>query len=288
MKYLQNQLNNHKGKVVWLASYPKSGNTWFRCFLSALFKGEIDITKLKTDGIFSQRATFELYSGIDSRMLMDAEVHNMIANVYIEQAKFSNSLMFIKAHDAYTYNAFKKPIFPTEITHKAIYIVRNPLDMVASFANHNASTIDQAIELMNEKNGYLAGKSEGFNINSQFRQLMFDWSGHVESWTKQKDIDVILIKYEDMLHDSFNTFSNAIEKLGIKASKTAITKSIRMSSFDKLQKQEKEKGFREKNIRSEKFFRSGKSGKFEEELTTEQIDKIISAHKKQMTTLGYL
>ncbi len=288
MKYLQKQLNQHKGKIVWLASYPKSGNTWFRCFISALFKGEIDLAHLKTDGIFSLRHTFERYSGIDSRMLNDKEVHAMISSVFLEHAKNSQHMLFTKAHDAYIYNDNQQPIFPTEVTHKAVYLVRNPLDIVASLANHNATTKDKAIELMNNPKGYLGGQVKGINTNSQFRQLMFDWSGHVKSWNEQKNIEVILVRYEDMLHDSFNTFKNVVQRLEIKASDTAIKKAVKMSSFKKLQKQEKEKGFREKNVRSEKFFRSGKTGQFEKELSPTQIQNVIDAHQEQMKQLNYL
>lgn len=287
MKYLQKQLTEKKGKIVWMASYPKSGNTWFRCFLSALFTGEIDIAKIKTGGIFSARHLFDQTTGIDSRLLTDDEAYHIIADVYRQNAKFSEKLLFVKAHDAYLYNSSNEPVFPADVSHKVIYLVRNPLDVVASFANHNASTIDKTIELMNFPKAYLGGSKVGLNNNIQFRQLMYDWSSHVKSWTTQKNIDVILVRYEDMLHDTFNTFNRIVTELGIKASKTAVTKAIKKSSFKQLQGQEKKKGFKEKNIRSDSFFRSGKTEQYHNELTLEQIDKIYTFHKKQMNKLGY-
>lgn len=287
MKYLRKQLREHKGKIVWLASYPKSGNTWFRCFISALFNGKIDLSTLETDGIFSSRSVFDSVTNLDSRLLLDNEALNMIPDVYKFRAKKSERMLFMKVHDAYIYNDLGNPIFPTEISHKVIYIVRNPLDVVASFANHNASTIDEAIELMNDPNGYLAGIHEGLNTNLQFRQKMFDWSGHVNSWTKQKNVEVIIVRYEDMLSHPFETFSSIIEKIDIKASKTAIKKAISMTKFNKLQQQEKKTGFREKNARSESFFRSGKSGSYKKELTDEQIKAIVKKHKKVMVKLKH-
>lgn len=290
MKYLKKQLLAYNNKIVWLASYPKSGNTWFRCFLSALFTGEVDLAKLKTDGIFSSRSIFDVITCINSRYLLDNEVLNMMPEVFTERATATHKkeLQFVKVHDAYTQNELDQPIFPKGVSHRVIYLVRNPLDVVGSLAHHNASTIDQAIDLMNDPNGYLAGSVKGLNINSQFRQLMFDWSGHVKSWLDQSEIPVTVVRYEDMLHNSQETFAKIISELGIKASTTAIKRAIRMTEFSKLQKKEKEKGFREKNIRSENFFRSGKTGKYEEELTAEQIESIIETHREVMGRLNYL
>jgi len=287
MKYLQKQLIEKQGKIVWMTSYPKSGNTWFRCFISALFTGEIDLAKLKSDGIFSARQIFDVITGIDSRLLTDDEAYHTIADVYREHAKNSNQLLFVKVHDAYLYNSSKEPIFPSDVSHKVIYLVRNPLDVVGSFAHHNASTIDKTIDLMNKPKAYIAGNKDGLNNNIQFRQLMYDWSNHVKSWVEQKNIDVILVRYEDMLYDTYNTFSRIVEELEISASKTAINKAIKKSSFKQLQSQEKKKGFKEKNIKADNFFRSGKTNQYLNELTPEQIDKIYSFHKKQMNALGY-
>lgn len=288
MKYLQEQLFQNKGKIVWLASYPKSGNTWFRCFLSALITGSIDLAKLKTDGIFSSRQVFDEITGFDSRVLTDKEVNLMTNAVYSEKVKYAKQLMFIKIHDAYTINKAKLPIIPSGDTLRVIYLMRNPLDIVASFAHHNATSIDNTIKLMNNKEGYLAGPGEGLNINQQFRQLLMDWSGHVKSWTEQKNVKVTLIKYEDMLLKPEETFTTAIESMGLKISKTAIKKAITMSSFKKLSSKEKVAGFKEKNIKSSSFFRSGKSNSYLNELNQEQIEKITFFHKKLMKKYEYL
>lgn len=288
MKYLQKQLKAKKGKIVWLASYPKSGNTWFRCFLSALFTGEVDLAKLKTHGIFSARTIFDHITGINSRMLLDNEVYNMIPDVFVQKAKMVNELQFIKVHDAYIFNELDKPIFPSEVSHHVIYLVRNPLDVVGSLTHHNASTIEKTIKLMNNPNGYLAGYEEGLNINIQFRQRMLDWSGHVSSWIDQINIPVSVVRYEDLLDDPLSNFSKVMEAIDIYASPTAIKKAIRLTNFRKLQKKEKEKGFKEKNIRAESFFRSGKTGNYNEELTENQIDSIQDHHFDMMKRLNYL
>lgn len=289
MKYLDKQLVTHKGKAVWLVSYPKSGNTWFRCFLSALFTGEVNLSKLSTDGIFSSRGIFDNNFGINSRLLTENEVNNALPHIFTHFIGSAEKLLFIKVHDAYQKNELNKDIFPKKVTHKVIYLVRNPLDIVASFANHNNSTIDKTIQLMNSSEGTL-GRSRNIklNTNNQFGQFMGSWSDHYMSWTSQKKLDVKVIKYEDMLANSFYTFKESVKHMGIECSDSRIKKAIKLSSFSKLSKSEQKHGFKEKNAKSEVFFRSGKKGGFVDELSKIQINNILQKHSKVMKKLKYI
>jgi len=288
MKSLLEQLQEKKGKVVWMASYPKSGNTWFRCFLAAMLTGKVNINHINTDGIFSSRHVFDQVTDVDSRLLTEEEVKLRMADVYRYHLKFSPKMEFTKVHDAYTYDLDGQPIFPTDVTHKVIYLVRNPLDVVASFANHNSSTIDQTIRLMNKPNGYLARQKNGLNINNQLPQLMFDWSGHVRSWLDQKNVDVILMRYEDTKKDPVGNFHRALSEAGLKVTKKRVKEAVALAKFDRLKKLEEEVGFREKNIAVKAFFRSGKSGGYKDELTSDQIKTVQKNHRRTMKRLGYL
>lgn len=276
-------------KIIWLASYPKSGNTWFRAFLTALLNdGELDINEMKTDGIFSSRAIFENITDIDSTEIYDEEAKNMLPHVF--QALSSGYLkeqLFIKIHDAYTLNTNKAPIVPTEPTQCAVYFIRNPLDVVASLANHNGSTIDEAINLINNPKGALANQKGNFNVNNQFKQLMLSWSGHVESWTANLPFPVIVIRYEDMKAETFGSFKKAIEFMGITIQPEQIEKAIAASKFEQLQQKEQEKGFSEKSISSKHFFRKGETGGWRNELTQQQAQLILNNHKKLMEKYGY-
>ena len=276
-------------KIVWLASYPKSGNTWFRAFLTVLVgNGDLDINFMKTDGIFSSKVIFNDATDTDSTYLYDKEIKNAIPDVFTFLAtEYLKDKLFIKVHDAYTVNENKKPIIPEAPTYCALYFIRNPLDVVGSFANHNAGPIDHAIAIMNNPQGALAKQKGNFNVNNQFKQLMFSWSGHVESWTQHIPFPVLVIKYEDMLADSFATFSKAVKFMGLEKTEAEILKAIEDSKFDKLKAQEKEKGFGEKNKESKSFFRSGKSGGWKDELTFNQVHTICQHHHKVMLEYGY-
>lgn len=287
MKSYNDQVKSMKGKVVWMASYPKSGNTWFRCFLSALATGKIDINKINTDGIFSNRHLFDSVTDIDGRLLDEEEVKTRMSTVFEFHLQHAQKLEFTKVHDAYSLDRNGNPIFPSKVTQKAIYLARNPLDVVASFANHNASTIDHTIKLMNKKNGYLARQKNGLNISNQLPQLMYDWSGHVKSWLDQKEIEVVIMRYEDTKKDAVKNYYRVMKEVGLKLTKKKIKEAVNLAKFDRLKSMEKESGFREKNIRSESFFRSGKSGGYKNELTREQAQSILDHHGPMMERLGY-
>lgn len=277
-------------KIVWLASYPKSGNTWFRAFLTALLgDGDLNINQMKTDGIFSSRAIFDDATDMDSSYLYDKEVKCLLPEVFTHVVTdYLKEHLFVKIHDAYTYNENNQPIVPEGPTRCALYFIRNPLDVVGSFANHNAGTIDEALFTMNNPKGALARQRRNFNVNNQFKQLMLSWSGHVESWTSAEvPFPVLVLRYEDMLNDSLNTFAKAVEFMGLEKSREEIEKAIFESRFEKLQELEAEKGFMEKNRNSKTFFRSGKAGGWKEELTTEQVRSIVENHGHVMTQYNY-
>jgi hypothetical protein len=276
-------------KIVWLASYPKSGNTWFRAFLTALLgDGDLNINEMKTDGIFSSRAIFDNCTDMDSTELYDSEVKNLLPDVFRHQAElYRKDKLFVKIHDAYTLNTNKEAIVPAEPTLCALYFIRNPLDVVGSFANHNDSTLDEAIELMNNKKGSLAKQPRNRNVNNQFKQLMLSWSGHVESWTNDLPFPVLVIRYEDMLADTFNTFTKVVEFMSISVTAEQIEKAIEGSKFEKLQQMESKDGFAEKNRKSERFFRKGIAGNWVNELNTEQVKSIIDNHATIMERYNY-
>jgi len=134
--YIEKQLIEKAGKVVWMASYPKSGNTWFRCFFMALLQAKVNLNDLNTGGIFSARDFYDEVYDIDTRLLTDKELKAVAAKAMTFYVSRLKKLAFIKTHYAYVNAPNRKPIFPTEVSHRVIYFVRNPLDVVASFAKN--------------------------------------------------------------------------------------------------------------------------------------------------------
>lgn len=273
-------------KIVWLASYPKSGNTWFRLFLTALLnEGELDINQIKTDGQFSSRLPFDSATDLDSMELFDDEVKLLLPDVYTYLSSGQNKQdLFIKIHDAYTLNADFKSIVPSIPTLAAIYFIRNPLDVVGSYAHHNNATIDQTIKLMNNDNGRIGDVRGGPLLISR----ILNWSAHVESWTKNMPFPVLVVRYEDMVQKSMETFTRAVSFLGIDASPQQIEQAINKTSFQNLKRAEAEKGFRESARKNSPFFRKGKVGSWIEELKATQVEVIKKKNENIMKQYHYI
>lgn len=274
--------------IIWLASYPKSGNTWFRTFISNLIhekEEDVTINNLKTDGIFSSRVLFDGLTGIEASDLTFNEIDRLRPQAYNYLAQNLQKNLYIKVHDAYTYLEDNTPLLGT-VNARAIYIIRNPLDVAVSFSNHLSQTLNKAIELMGNP-GYAFCKSNT-GLKNQLRQNLLSWSGHAESWVSATEIEVLVIRYEDMKFDSLNTFKSAVEFIGLDFGNSEIEVAIAKSDFYVLKKQEEKDGFKEKPSHTNSFFRKGQVGDWRNHLTNEQADKIIVDHQETMKKYGYL
>lgn len=276
-----------ENNIIWLASYPKSGNTWFRSFLTALLnQGEIDINKMETDGIFSAKEYIEsiLDLSVDDLRPREFEAFRKIA--FVHKAQETKKELFVKIHDAYTYSRWDGlPLIPNTGSLVALYLVRNPLDVVLSLANHTGLNIDDTIEkYMNCEEGAFIKKGK---TAQQYYQLMGTWAMHAASWMNQNEIPVHFIRYEDMKTKSFKTFKAAVVQMKLSYSDEAILKAIEACDFKKLKQQEENKGFKEKQIPSSAFFFKGETGRWKNELTKEQIQKIMTVNESMMKRFGY-
>ena len=275
--------------IVWLASYPKSGNTWFRIFLSNLLhpETEIDINAIKTDGIASSRELFNASTHIESSDLTIDEIDNLRPDVYKNLSDSSQNVQYIKAHDAFTRTPNgKQYLFPADASLAALYFVRNPLDVAVSYAHHSVKNYDDIIIDLSDSEHAMCNSRN--RLTNQLRQKLFTWSDHVESWINQSEIPVLMLRYEDMKEKPLETFRKAANFIGFKRNDEDILCALKRSSFDILKQQEENTGFREKFQRSERFFRKGQIGDYRIELSAEQIEKIVKEHKTVMMELGYM
>jgi aryl sulfotransferase len=272
--------------IVWLASFPKSGNTWFRIFLANLTAGEdqpADINDLvERGGIASNRQDFEAATLLDSGLITpdDFEVLAVAGD-----AAEAREQRWIKAHDAYTLNADGEPVLGRRAGRAAIYLVRDPRDVAVSMAHHNNTSIDRAIATMGEADSALCRGRNG--QPQQLRQQLLGWSGHVASWLDQTDVPVRLLRYEDLRADPFTAFRAALHFAERPAEDDEIRRAIRHADFDELQRQETERGFAERTSRTALFFRTGQAGAWRGVLTPEQVACLEADHGPMMTRLGY-
>lgn len=273
--------------LVWLASYPKSGNTWFRVFLTNYLRGDDQpalINQLESAPIASDRLGFDRLYGIDSADLDWAEIDQRRPAVY-QQWQTDSPWLFHKVHDAYTYLPDGQPLLGLPHGQAAIYLIRNPLDVAVSFAHHSGQAeVDKTITRMGQTQAALANQRSAFD--HQLRQQLLSWSEHVQSW-QNAPLPKLILRYEDLLADPFATFSQAIRFLQLPDEPERIRKAIAFSDFSVLREQEQTLGFKEKTSVAKQFFRQGKAGGYREVLTEAQIQRVQQDHAVVMREWGY-
>jgi aryl sulfotransferase len=275
--------------IIWLASFPKSGDTWFRILLANLTAGESgpsDINNLgERGGIASSRHEFEAATMLDSGLLSHDDIDCLRPRVYEAIAAEASEQRWIEVHDAYTTIPGGEPLFGRNIARAAVYLVRDPRDVAVSLAYHNSTTIDHAISLMNAADSALCRGRKG--LSPQLRQKLTGWSGHVTSWLDQTDVPAHTARYEDLFAAPAECFAGALKFAGRSVTPSEIERAVRHADFTELQRQESDKGFAERISRQEPFFRSGRVGDSREALTIAQADAIEQCHGAVMARLGY-
>ena len=276
-----------KKNLIWLASYPKSGNTWVRILLANYLNTEnkpIDINQINTSIISSSRSIFDNSTAFLASELKHDEVDILRPEVYKKISEEADDIVYIKTHDANTENIQGQNIFPSEITKTIIHIVRNPLDVAVSFAHHSNISIDKSVEKLNINQKLANGKKA---LNQQLRQILLNWSEHYLSWT-DTNTSYLLVKYEDLLKNTEAEFRKIILHIYNEVDDTQIKNAVKQSSFKNLKSQEESGNFKERAVNSKAFFRKGIAGSWKEEMNKNQIEKVINKHKKTMIELGYL
>jgi hypothetical protein len=275
------------GNICWIASYPKSGNTWMRAFVENYLRDPPqpvrinDLFRLSTAESQSER--YQRYVG-EGKSLRDLDLEEICAIrplVHTDIARESDGTRFVKTHNFLgEFGGF--PLHQSTVTSGAIYLVRNPLDVVISMANYFDTSIDEAIDSMAEE---MTGTP---NEARHVPQLISSWSKHVESWTARGEDSILVLRYEDLLDRPEKAFRKVESFLGARKNPARLRKAIRFSCFDQMKQQELKGGFVEKHENANAFFRSGSKSQWRERLSAAQVDHIVGQHHDQMARFKYL
>ncbi|GAB4363035.1 MAG: sulfotransferase domain-containing protein [Kiloniellaceae bacterium] len=272
--------------ILWLASYPKSGNTWMRSFLANLILDEAEPLALKRISEVCPSEPAEIWfrplSPRPPSELAPAEIAALRVRAQERAVSLNKNVIPMKTH-SYLGEDCGHPIFSMKATFGAVYIIRDPRDVVISAADHFGLTLDAMIDKLADPLATCAAMP-----GTIVHELQSSWSNHVESWTKWNHPGIFTVRYEDLLADPLDQFGRVARHFGIATDKARIEKAIGFSSFKQLQKLEAEQGFAERSLHSERFFRSGRSGGWRDTLTPEQVKRIESDHAVQMKRFGYL
>jgi hypothetical protein len=274
------------GQLVWIASYPKSGNTWMRAFLHNYIRrsdAPCDINRL-TD-LTAADVNAERYRRYDPRPASQytiAEVQRMRRQVHRDLTALDSTLVFVKTHNALML-VEGAPLITPEVTAGAIYIVRDPRDIAVSFSHHRGRSIDDTIAFMADPEAATGG------TDAKVYERFSSWSMHVHSWTNRPDPRIQVVRYETMLKDPHSVFAAQIRWLGEDPPPDRLNRAIRFSAFDELHAQEQAKGFKERVSGSTAaFFGTGQAGHWRSVLNPAQQGRIERDHGTMMQRFGYL
>lgn len=259
-------------RIIWIASFPKSGNTWIRLLLAHYFlpkEASIDINsiyKFTTSDMrqdFFEKAHKSKIENLDLQQWL--ELRQKVIPLI---ARSKPNHHFVKTHSALT-AVHGVPLIPPLYTAASVYLLRNPFDVALSYARHLSLDIDTTIDRMTSPN----------NINGStigIREIIGRWDTHVQTWMGAEGLQLKLIRYEDLLSDAEREVSTLLTFLGVPVDHGKLRRAVRKASFETLRKQEEQFGFRERPKGMEKFFVSGKSGRWKDDLTSGQIDRIAT------------
>ena len=281
--------------IFWIASYPKSGNTWLRSLLSAYYyssDGNFNQKLLKNISQFPQKHHFANFD-YNPKIVTDTSRFWIKAQNEINR---DSKLKFFKTHNilgAINNNNFTNK----ENSIGGIYLVRDPRNIITSLQNHFELNKDEALKFMLSEKKYLYDYNQA-NDFSDF-QFISSWEKNYKSWTKQDIFPIKVIKYEELMNNTFETFKEIIlfiEKI-TKIKKIFIESkaknSIQSTSFNKMKKIEQSKGFNESVLsknHSKKipFFHLGPKNDWKKILNEDFIKNATLKFKPLLTELNYI
>ena len=278
--------------IIWLASYPKSGNTLLRSILSSYF--------YSNDGIFTFENLEKISQFPQTSHLMsigvDVDNEKEVFKNFINAQNFINQekekVKFFKTHSSLC-KMYESNFTDLKNTLGTIYIVRDPRNVVTSLAHHYNLSIDQATDVMIDKNRLMDKTPKNCRV------FLGSWNFNFNSWKNLKDQNkYLLIKYEDLINKK-KTISLKIFKyldlLGLKSNldMTRLNKAIKTTEFENMKKKEENETFYEAVIDSKtgkrkNFFNLGPKNNWRQLLDEKNKNKIEKNFEKEMFELGYL
>ena len=281
--------------IFWVASYPKSGNTWLRALLSSYFysnDGKYNESLLKQIDQFPVRKYFENFN-YNKNIVTDTTKFWIKAQELINS---DNKLRFFKTHNVFgKVNNFD--FTNTKNSIGAVYIVRDPRNVITSIKNHYELDNEKALKWMIDKNNYIYDIERVKNVGYGDFQFISSWDLNYKSWKVQKKVPIKFIRYEDLANKTYEVFLDLIEfiykitKNFKSIDKTKIKNALNTTTFEKLKQKEKKYGFSEAvsftSNKKTQFFNLGPQNNWKKILDKNIEKKISKFFKQDLKELSY-
>ena len=281
--------------IFWIASYPKSGNTWLRSLLASYYfskNGEFDQLLLKNIRQFPEEQFFKGFN-YNPKEVTDTSRFWIPAQ---EKINLDHKIKFFKTHN------ILGAINGSNFTNKkntlgAIYIVRDPRNVITSLKNHYDYDYNEALNfILNEKKFIFESDQADDFSNFQF---ISSWEKNYLTWKSQNLFPLKIIKYEDLLNETFFIVREIIEfinktcNIKTKFDKLKAKNSIQSTNFSVLKNMEKKHGFIEAVMDKKKsnkipFFHLGADNNWQKILNQDYQNKLNFSFKVSMKELGYI
>ena len=280
--------------IFWIASYPKSGNTWLRTLISSYYysnDGFYTQELIKLIGQFPEKKYFESFE-YDPKSVIGTSNFWIKAQEKINRDK---KLRFFKTHNVFG-KINNNPFTSKENSIGCIYIVRDPRNVITSLSNHYELDYEKSLEWMTNHKKYIYD-NRGENDYGNF-QFISSWSNNYKSWKIQRDVPIKIVRYEDLLEKTYEVtkdiigFINKTSKIQVKIDIKKLKNSVNSTLFVKLKKLEKNNGFSEAIFSKKKnkmipFFNLGPDNNWENILNKSFADKLCNIFAKDLLELGY-
>jgi aryl sulfotransferase len=265
--------------IYWLASYPKSGNTWLRLLLRSYLAGgtAVDINGPAPDGwTINGRTQFDEAIGIPASDLTDAEIVAWWPSVLQRWAQARAEPAYLKTHTL---------CVSSTATLGAVYLVRDPRDVALSLARHTDRSVDAAIAIMGTPDKIMDRSRD--RLQPRLSQSWGSWSQNVESWLAPTPFPVHVTRYEEMRGDPAAALSRLLPALGVPVDHATVDAAVAATALETFRAQEATKGFIEA-VGPNRFFGEGRVAGWRDHLTPSQAARIEAQHGGVMQRLGYL
>ena len=280
--------------IFWIASYPKSGNTWLRTLISSYYysnDGFYTQELIKQIGQFPEKKYFESFE-YDTKSVIGTSNFWIKAQEKINRDK---KLRFFKTHNVFG-KINNNPFTSKENSIGCIYIVRDPRNVITSLSNHYELDYEKSLEWMTNHKKYIYD-NRGENDYGNF-QFISSWSNNYKSWKIQRDVPIKIVRYEDLLEKTYEVtkdiigFINKTSKNKVKIDIKKLKNSVNSTLFVKLKKLEKNNGFSEAIFSKKKnkmipFFNLGPDNNWEKILNKSFADKLCNIFAEDLLELGY-
>jgi hypothetical protein len=276
------------GNILWLASYPKSGNTWLRAFLANLVANRAEplrpseLRNYTDEEVKAER--FSELAGRPNTELTTDEIAALRPQVHALIAQRAQGTRLVKTHNLCgSFNGHA--LFNWQVTAGAIYVLRNPLDVVVSMTHHFGLSVEEAIDRLGDER--VASTNDELFVS----HIIGSWSQHVAGWADvaaRAPDKMLVLRYEDLLDKPAKNFARAAKLIGLGRDKARIERAVKHASFGTLSALEKREGFVEAVDEKTAFFYKGRANQWRDVLTREQIARVVHDHREQMARFKYL